>query len=413
MNDGRYEHITSLYANLCETEAEAEALTDKILERFDAKDEKGNYIENIDSWSLKGLKEAMENADRRAGRKLSDLSEAIGTSSFPQAVAGLVAKKALRSHDDYNASRRLIGDQLVRVVPTKKKEEKVIRNSAHPLFKLKREGVDTQPFEIAEAYYGYRTNRFSRAVTITEELVMFDQTDSVWESARQMGVAAALSKEYLIIHSVLDLSTTHQMGLWDAADASGLIRVYRPSDSASDFYSASAPTGSSASGNLITSNGLVDWTDIQNCKTRLNNFLDDTPEKLNDNSSNTGKRIVQPREKLLLVPEALEEKAFQVLGTRLTPFDANNSLNPAGPGGPLAVPYVCSNILDDQSTTAWYYGAFKETFEYREVYPFRLVTMDRKGSLELIRKGLYAEVHGDFYAGVAAMSNYFVVKCTA
>lgn len=413
MNDGRYEHVASIYANLCETEAEAEALTDKFLESFDEKDANGNYVQDIDTWSIKGLYEAMTNADIRAGRRTSNLNEALGTSSFPQAISGLVAKKALRSHDEYNASRRLIGDQLVRVVPTKKKSEKVIRNSAHPLFKLKPEGVDTQPFEFAEAYYGYRTNRFSRAVTITEEVVMFDQTDSIWENARKMGVAAALSKEYLILHGVLDLSTTHQMGLWDAADASGLVRVYRPSDSASDLYGASAPTGASTDGNLITSNGLEDWTDIQNCKSRLNNFLDDTPEKLNDNSSNTGKRIVQPREKVLLIPEALEEKAFQILGTRMTPFDANNSLNPAGPGGPLAAPYVCSNILDDQSATTWYYGAFKEQFEYREVYPFRLITMDRRGSLELIRKGLYSEVHGDFYAGVAATSNYFVVKCTA
>ena len=236
----------------------------------------------------------------------------------------------------------------------------------------------------------------------------------LWQHAVRLGQAAALSKEYLILHSVLDLQGSHQMGYWDALDNGNMFYVYRPSDTATALYSASSPSGSSTDGNLITSNGLVDWTDIQACKTRLNGFLDDTDEKLNDNSSSKGKRIIQPREKLLLIPEALEEKAYQISGTRYEPFTANpNQANPAGAGGPLNAKYLASNILDDNSTTTWYYGAFREQFEYREVFPFRTLQAMRRDALDLMKKGLYGCAIGEFYAGMCSTSNYFVVKCTA
>ena len=413
MHDGRYEHVTSLFSKV-DTDHDAQQLTERFVERFDERDANGKLINDMETWSVRGLYEAFRNADIRADRDPDNIQESQGTSSFTQAISGLVAKKILQSHDDISNNRKIVGQNLVRVVPTKKKSEKVLRFSSHPLFKVKPEGVDIQPFELAEAYYGYSTARFARSVKLTEELVMFDQTDQIWQKAIALGESAALSKEYLILHSVLDLQGSHQMGYWDAAEGGVAFYVYRPSDAVADMYSASSPSGAAA-GNLITSNGLVDWTDLQNCKSRLNGFYDDTPEKLNDNIADgvAGKRMVPSLNRMLLIPEALEEKAYQIFGAGGDPFTAENRRNPAAPGGPLHARFLCSNILDEQSASTWYYGDFARQFEYREVFPFRTLQAMRRDSLELMRKGLYGEAIGEFYAGVAAMDNRNVIMCTA
>lgn len=408
MNDGRYEALRATYAR-CKTQGEAERITEGFLARFDEKNADGTYKQDIRSWELRGIWEALQGADYLAGRDPSNLRESLGTSNFSQAVSGLVAKEVRRSYDEYSLSRHLIGDRLVSVKPTKKKTEKVLRFKAHPLLRNLAEGEEVQPFETGENYYGYRTCRFGRGIDITEDLVMFDQTESIWDHAKALGNSAAISKEYLILHGIMDLQTSHAMG---KSDSDATLYVYYPSDSATSLWSTTEPTGISNSGNQFT-NALADWTDLQAADQRVNNFLDDDPERVTDLSSNTGKRLIAPQEMLSLVPLALREKMYQILGSDRTAFDANNSVNPAGRGGPLYGEFVWSPLLDDQSTSTWYRGAFKEQFEYREVFPFRLSGMNRADSLELMKRGIYAWVQGEFYAGVAAMDRKLVVKCTA
>jgi hypothetical protein len=408
MSDGRYEALRAAYAR-CKDQVEAERITERFLAKFDEKNADGTYKQDIPSWEVKGIWEALKGADYLADRDPNDLRESMGTSSFPQAVSGLVAKQVRRSYDEYSLSRKLVGDRLVTVKPTAKKTEKVLRFKAHPLLRRVDEGEDIQPFETGENYFGYRTCRFGRGIDITEDMVMFDQTESIWDHAKSLGNAAAISKEYLILHGIMDLQGSHAMS---KPDTDAVTYVYYPSDAATSLYSASLPTGISNSGNTFT-NALADWTDLQAAAQRLHNFLDDDPEKLTDLSSNTGKRIIPPVDCVALVPLALREKMFQILGSDRTAFDANNSVNPAGRGGPLYGEFHWSPLLDDQSTTSWFYGAFKEQFEYREVFPFRLSGMNRADSLELMKRGVYAWVQGEFYAGLAAMDNKFVVRCTA
>lgn len=393
------------------TYAEAEQRVDAFMERVDQKDAKGKYELDIQEVSIPALYESMADG----GDDNKNLSEAEVTSGlFPQAITGLISKQALRALDETMPST--IGDQLVRVVPTKMKSEKVIRVSSVAMLKRVSEQQDVEPFKVGESYYGYRTFVWARSISVTEEVIRFDQTESIWKQASALGKGYAISRELLIVEGVTDLQTsgylTSQLQATDKY-------VYYPSDAGADLFSASVPTGYSGgaatTGNLITSNALEDYTDIRAARKQAQSFYDDTQERMLDSRAATGKRIFRVGPPVVFAPDYLSSTVFQILKSeRVNTEDASNAANPARDGdGPMRFQPVYSIWLDDQSESTWYYGWPKDTFELREVQPFRLASVDPRGSLEMTKKRIYAYVQADWWAGMAAMDNRHWIKCTA
>ena len=396
MLDGRYRFVSNELAR-CTSIEETDNFWGTMLEGMPADD--------VENWDLRPLYEACEYADEHAGRSQS-LTEAIGTSSFPQAISGLIAKRVLQAYEDAATEFPYIGDQLVQVEKTKLKEAKELRYSDHPLLKLTHEREASQPFETGEEYFEYKTAHLTREIAVTEEMVMFDQTNKVWNHCKNLGEAGRLTREYLILDTFIDVESTHIL-----SELGVNYRGYRPSGTATDIWSTSAPSGRDNSGNSLT-NALEGWNDLQNADDRLAQFYDNSKEGIND-QSNPGKIMGAPLSSILVLPGALRYAAFQIMGTPQGLFDAEGTINPAGKGGPLHKPYIWSPILDNNSASTWYYGQARQAMKLKEVYPFRMLTKNKDQSLEMMRHSLYGWVKGESYMGCAWYTNKKMVRCTA
>ena len=391
------------------TEREQDAFVNGFLARFDEQ-ENGKYLYDVDEWSIKTLYEACKMADGDAQYSNINESGELASGSFSVAISGLISKQILRSYDEIALSADFIADRLVEVKKTSMKSEKVLRFSSLPLLRYQRELEAPQPFNVNEAYFGYRTHKWGREISISEETVMFDQTGMIWEQAKRLGQAGALLREQLILDGFQDLQSS-SVGSDDGMPSSEQY-VYYPSDSGADLYSASAPDGISSSSNIVASNALEDYSDLKACRDRMNQFLDDTDEKRHDSDANKGKRIRVTGRPLIVIPTALEDKAYIIANTMKKVGSGNNDANPSN-GGPFAFDVVSSVLLDDNSDTTWYYGYPKRQFRLYETRPFRLMSINRAACVDSMRRGVYGIVIADWYAGVAAMDNKFVLKCTA
>jgi len=397
MLDGRYKFVSKELAR-CETPAEIDQFWGCVLE--------GMPAEDVENWSLKGLMEACEQSDVHGTRFGGALRETIGQESFPQAISGLIAKRVLQAYEDAVTEFPLIGDQLVRVEKTKLKQEKELRYSDHPLLKLTHEREPSQPFEMGEEYFEYNTKHLTREISITEEMVMFDQTNAVWNHCKDLGNAGRMTREHLIIDTFVDANTLHILSELGVA-----YRGYNPSGTATAIWSTSAPTGRDNAGNSLT-NALEDWDDIQNADNRLAQFYDNAKEAVSD-QDDVGNIMGAPMNSILIVPNALKVIAYQIMGTPAGLFDANGTLNPAAMGGPLHKPFICSPLLDNYASGTWYYGAARAAMKLKEVYPFRLLTKNKAGSLDMMRRSIYGWVKGESFMGCMWDTNKKVVRCTA
>lgn len=401
--DGRYSYLRGQLVQ-AKTAQRQDEITEQFLAALDEKDDKGNYVHDIPSWNLGALKETCDDVIRESG-------VAIGVGQFPQITAGLIVKQVMRSYDEIGSSRHMIGDQLYTTEGGAELDAKVMRITSMPLFKATSiHGGTMSPIELGESYVTYRYVWFSRYIAVDQFTILHDQTRQVWDKATLLGQAAKLTDEYAAIDMLTDSYTPSVL---EADGVNEAYRVYRPTDTATDLYSASLPTGKT-NGNLVTSNGLTDWTSIEAVDTRLGQFYDDDAERVTDTDSSAGKYCVPPPERMVaILPRALRAKAHQIFGANQTPFNANNAPNPAGPGGPLNGDYLWSDLLDRKSATTWYYGAPKETFRKKVAIPFRLMQIARADDPEMVKNGTYAMVAGETYYALYARTNRFIGKCTA
>lgn len=153
--------------------------------------------------------------------------------------------------------------------------------------------------------------------------------------------------------------------------------VYRPNGTGTALFSATANTpGTRApSGTCIQNNALVDETDLEASRTRLASML-----------NVRGKRIAVPRSQIqILVPDAKVGDLGKILNSEYVPGVENEKSN-WGPGGMWNVPMervVTTPKLDDLSTSAWYYGAFKKQFVRKWKMRFEFMSLGQSTQMYL------------------------------
>jgi len=145
--------------------------------------------------------------------------------------------------------------------------------------------------------------------------------------------------------------------------------AYRPNGVGTALYSASANTpGTRApSGNRVTNNGLSDETNLEAARTRLNTFRDDNGDRIGSNRS----------ESQILVPDAKIGTLSKILNSEYVPGVVNEKSN-WGPGGRFGIPMervLSSPVVDNLSTSAWYYGAFRRQFIRKWKLRFEYVSL--------------------------------------
>lgn len=300
--------------------------------------------------SLKGLWEGLVGPveetlqqGRQAGGKLSYMlprgfgrKEAVTSSLFPIALGAMIAAKGIEGYNE----QPYIGEQLVTTFDSKMKVDTIPGFTALDGPLEVDEGEEYEDSSFGEKFVTLEARKRGRILSVTEEAIIFDQSGQILMKAKGLGGRMKLDKETRILKGVIDILNT----------------VYKPSNVAEALYSA-------GHGNLVVSNAMVDWQNIDTC---LRQAAQMTDEKGNPIAVNLSQ---------LLIPRALWATAMRITNATMVrnqsatadPQMATYSSSPfAGQFSPITSP-----ILDGFSTSTWYMGDFKRTFWYKQIFPLQ------------------------------------------
>lgn len=282
-----------------------------------------------EDYSLREIWEACE-----PGRSVE---EAVSSDAFPKITGELINAKVIGAYD----ATEMLGDQLCTTMPSRLKIDTIAGFTDAEAPKKIPEGHEYDDSTVTEKYVTIHNDKFGRKISITEEMLFFDQTGQILVRAARIGQKAAQYKERSILRGVQDLDSN----------------VHRPSGVATALYS----TGNK---NLNATNPLSEGG-LEVSRSALINTKDDS-EHITDNDF----ILISQADVVCLTPTTLDVEAWQLANSTLTPESAENAANFfKNRFKPLSSPY-----LDQANTTTWYYGDFKQQFMWTEVWPLTVIT---------------------------------------
>ncbi len=322
----------------------------------------------------------------------SEGQRAITTSAFPVLTGTAVIKMI----NDQYSQIPTIGQELVTEIDDNKKVTTVA--AIHSEDKHVDEVKETEEFpEIgaSEETVEIRHRKNGRKLSLTTEMIRENDAANFMMKINALAEIASDYVEELTLKRVTD----H----YGSKSSPSEPYAYRPGGSGTALYSSTANTpGTRApSGTRKTSNALVDETDLDNARTVLAAM-----------KNNRGTRVNVPySERIILVPDAIIGTLSKILNSEYVP-GVENEVSNWGPRGRWNIPperVLSSTKLDDLSTSAWYYGAFKRQFLRKWKIRFTYVTLGQNTQAYLDRDiAFQARISWDCEVG--ATDYVFVVQ---
>ena len=340
-----------------------------------------------DEISLKSLWQAMGEPSlkqdnligtRKVGE--TDFSEAMASSAFPKITGALISKKVQEGYDLESG----VGAQLVTVVKSSVKDETIVGFGADNQMKEVFEGVDYEEGSITEKYHKIKNTKKGRIISLTEEMVRFDQTGQMLMRAAQIGASAKSDREKTIMNAVIELTESGDLAAW------------RPAGTATELYSSTS-NDPYTSGTLDNLHGtaLADETSLASCMALFGQFTDEQGLPI----------TITP--KILLTAVALGSIANKICYSG----QAVLAESPAGTKNIFTGTKVLTTAFVDQykAATAYYYGDFKKQFVYTEVWPLSTFQQGRD-SEQAFNADVVARYKVSYYGGCGAVSNRYVIQ---
>lgn len=302
---------------------------------------------------------------------IQEIFESVSSDLAPVITGEVINAKIIQAFNEQD----LIGDKLCTTIPSKYKTDKITGWEAVPMPDAVPEGAEYNESDFAEKYVESTNAKFGRLISVTEEMVKFDQTRSVLEHARKIGQKAALHRERKIIYGIQDLVD---------------YKSYYPSGVQTDLYSTT-------NGNLVTSAPYGE--------SGLLKIL----EAIHEQSDEENDPIFIPNSQAIcLVPINLWIQAVQMSESAEVPEGSENAKNVfRGTFIPLTSPYV-----SNQSETTWYYGNGKEAFVWTEVWPLEVLTQV-KDTGDLFTRDIAARYKVRYFGNLACVNPKYFYKATA
>jgi len=279
----------------------------------------------------------------------------IMASAFPVLCGSLTVAGI---NDAYSAVPT-ISEQLVREIDDNKKISQFVSlKSEDTNIDRVDEGENFPEIGAGEEKYEIRNKRNGRRLTISAEMVEENDSAGIVQKVNALGEIAGEYVEEQSLRRICDI------------DGSGTSPaepyVLRLNGTGTALYQTANTTLTRlpTTGNRITSNALVDSTDLENARARLAAVV-----------NSRGKRVSIPWNRCkILVPDALVGTANKIRKSEYEP-GVQNEVSNWGPIGDYQPGVVSSTKLDDLSTTAWYFGWFEQQFIRKWKLRFEYVTM--------------------------------------
>jgi len=322
------------------------------------------------------------------------LREAVTSSAFPSAVGQLISAKVIEGYEMPGA----IGDELVTVVPSKLRGERMVGFTSLQGPKVVEEGEPYQDSTFREKFVTTTETKRGRLLSVSEEAVFFDQTGQMLLRAQGLGNMLRANREKRIIRAVADVASTE--------------RIYRPQGVATQLYSA----GNNSL--LSTATPLIDWTDIQEVLAfyALNQRDDREP----GDEGGADPIIWMPTHILTAqelagtaarIVNAVEDRTNTTTATVITAGVARQLV----PGlRAVSSPFLDAAQGADQWDDAsdWLIGDFKRQFIYKEIWPLQTFRQPA-GNDEDFERDIVARFKVREYGDVQATDHRLVVKVNA
>ena len=350
----------------------------------------GEITEN--DFSLKALYDGIGAPDLRKAKIIEnrhitekdvEITEALSTTAFPKITGALINKVVQQSYDlEYG-----IGDQLVTVIPSSVRDETVVGFSADMELKEVPEGMEYEEGSFGEKYHKIKNTKKGRIISLTEEMIKFDQTGQMVLQAKRVGEYAKSAREKIILNAVLELTSSGDLAAW------------RPAGTATTLYSNTStdPYSDDTLDNL-GSEALADETDLDTAMALFSKFTDENGIPIHVNP------------KVLLVGVSLRGVANKICYSG----QAVEKTVPAGSKNIYTGTKVLATAFIDQelSTTAWFIGDPKKQFVYTEVFPLQ-VLQAKAGNSDEFKKDIIYSFKARLYGGAGAITNRYMVKGNA
>lgn len=338
-------------------------------------------------------REALSYIDpKSSSEQFMRVMESVDTAAFANISGQLLFTRIM---DEYR-NPAFIGDRLVEVVPTDFKSEKypgisdigdeaeiVNEDAGYPTAGVTEEWVTTP-----------ETSKRGLIVEVTREAIFFDRTGVLMARAGNVGKSLGINREKRILQAALGIVNSY------TRNGSTVIATYGDNSGTHDWD------------NLIASNALSDWTDVENALNAYDAVTD----------PNTGEPIVvMPNQ--LVVPTALSFTAQRIVGATelrtltnsVTTTIGPNPLAGTRPGGTQAQYEILSNqwvaSIVGNSTT-WFTGDFRGGLKYMQNWPITNVVAPRNSEREFTHDVIFRTKSSEM--GVPAwIQPRFVNKNTA
>jgi hypothetical protein len=262
------------------------------------------------------------------------------------------------------------------------------------------EGHNYQYTSFGEKYVTTSEAKYGRALGITKELIIFDQTGECYRRAGMMAEFIRDEMERKKIRMIID------------ADSGTGTYVYRPSGTGEVLYNTNASNlnyvGSGGVTGFNAAVPLVDHTDLDTIlQYRASKVVDDridgTPRPIgNINSGLT----------LLVSPAKYATAHNIVFGDQLRTGDGASMSLAFSHRNPVAgfitsveqSPYIGEVNADD-----YYIGNFKKQFVWTEIWPLR-TAVQGEDSQDAFDRDIVFKIKASVYGGMSALDSRYVTK---
>lgn len=333
----------------------------------------------------------------------SESNPTLLSNTFQIITSELIARMVI---EGYESEEGYIGDQLVTLMPNQRIRNQRITGLtalAGPL-----EVAEGHPYSesgFGEKYVTTKEVKVGRILSLTEEIILFDQLGEIRRKAMGLGEYVRQYWERKRVRAVTD------------ADAS-TDPVYRPSGTGETLYATDGSnynwigSGNTTSASFNAAVALVDWTDINSVfKYRTTAIVDDRV----DGTARALMGLMGPSN-YLLVPASLYATGWYIANQTDGEKNTNTAAdvtkfnrNPMASfvGGVLTSPFI--DEQGGQAVNDWFYGNFKKQFVETEIYPLQTFSLGRESD-DMFERDVAMRIKVRKYSGISATDTIWVTK---
>ncbi|MEE8450358.1 MAG: hypothetical protein V3R99_00535 [Thermoguttaceae bacterium] len=324
---------------------------------------------------------------RDGGVALLEAGEGVDVTAFSNITGQVVRSKIMAAYQQ----EAFVVSKLVDTIPTRLDGEKIpgIGRVSDEVAEV-RPGMPYPNLGFSEDYIETpQTTKRGFIVPVTREAIFFDRTHLVLQRAAEVGEILGLNKEKRLIDLLIGATNNYK---WKGTDY--------------NTYYAAADSGPWTN---VTTEELVDWTDIDAAEQLFADILD----------PNTGEPVLVKATTVLVMPayRHAAHRIFNAAELTYTASGAETDTTVANPLGNYRVVesrlayrrVVASGETSDAAKKWWFIGDFKKAFAYMENWPIT-VTQSPTHSEAEFNQDIVVRFKASERGAAAAINPRFVAK---